>query len=86
MLCNYQDQFTGLVIEFHDVDLHLDTIYSFISKFKLEVIQTYINNYGWITKGKVSTSVEMTFTSYKLEAVYAIVLHPDDMPNNKEKT
>ena len=84
-LINYRDQLTGLVIEFHDVDLHLATIGSFISKSGLKVVHTHVNNYGWITTDCVPTSIEMTFSSSETADGHGLVPHPFDMPNNKQR-
>ena len=48
----------GLVIEFHDFDLHYNYIQNFINKFELELIHIHVNNYGIIPiNPKKNTSI-----------------------------
>lgn len=55
---------SGLVIEFHNVDLHLDKILDFIKKINLELIHVHANN-GGIPKLDLNnnpTVIELTFS------------------------
>lgn len=55
---------SGLVIEFHNVDLHLDKIVDFINKINLELIHVHANN-GGIPKLDLNnnpTVIELTFS------------------------
>jgi hypothetical protein len=36
---------TGLAIEFHDVDLHMDRLQDFVSRFPLRLVHTHCNNF-----------------------------------------
>ena len=36
----------GLVIEFHDIDLHIEKIKNFINSFNLTLTHVHPNNYG----------------------------------------
>lgn len=57
-----QHNITSLVIEFHDVDLHLEKIINFINSFESKIISLNINNSGFITKNKTPTVIELTFS------------------------
>ena len=55
---------SGLVIEFHNVDLHLDKIVDFVNKINLELIHVHANNAG-IPKLDLNnnpTVIELTFS------------------------
>ena len=52
----------GLVIEFHDVDLHLEKIIKFIKSLKyLKIIHIHPNNFGNISFDNKPTIIEITF-------------------------
>ena len=53
----------GLVIEFHNFDLHQEIIKSFIQDFELKLVHIHVNNYGTIDKAGVPSVVELTFSS-----------------------
>lgn len=78
-----QSKLCALVIEFHDVDLHLDRISNFISKFNLELIHVHPNNYGTIDENSIPTVLELTFEKNPLKINNNISLpHFFDQPNN----
>ena len=79
----------GLVIEFHDFDLHYTSIQNFINKFELELIHIHVNNYGIINKDGLPSVVELSFASSNFfeKNKKNDKSYPDpnlDMPNNKE--
>ena len=79
----------GLVIEFHDFDLHYNSIQNFINKFELELIHIHVNNYGTINKDGLPSVVELSFASSNFfeKNKKNDKSYPDpnlDMPNNKE--
>lgn len=62
-LVKHQDQLTGAVIEFHDVDLHLETIREFNNKFGLEIGHINVNNFGPVVAG-VPSVIEISYTRH----------------------
>jgi hypothetical protein len=57
----FQSRLSGLLIEFHDVDLHLDKILGFIEEIELDVIHVHVNNYAPLSKDGIPLAIEMTF-------------------------
>ena len=47
-LIENQKKINGLVIEFHDCDLHFDRINRFIQSFELDLVHIHVNNYSYI--------------------------------------
>ena len=45
-LIRYQDKITGLVIEFHNIDLHIEKILNFLKNFKLNLVHIHGQNPG----------------------------------------
>lgn len=85
-LINQSSNLTGLVIEFHEVNRNIDTIFNFISKVNLKLIHLHINNYFYYKteNGVVPDILELSFTSSR-NIAYNINLnlpHILDMPNN----
>ena len=60
-LITIKNKITGLVIEFHDVDLHLSTIENFINNIGLKLIHIHPNNFGGLDKFGNPTLLELTF-------------------------
>ena len=60
-LITIKNKITGLVIEFHDVDLHLSKIESFINNIELKLIHIHPNNFGGLDKFGNPTLLELTF-------------------------
>lgn len=56
-----KNKITGLVIEFHDVDLHLSKIENFINNIELKLIHVHPNNFGGLDKFGNPTLLELTF-------------------------
>ncbi len=81
-----QHRLSGLAIEFHDFDLHLDKIERFIDKLSLPLVHVHANNWGIILeKNQLPEGLEMTFSSNALQEEKYILPHPLDMPNNPSK-
>lgn len=59
-----QSRISGLVIEFHDCDIHRDKIENFINEFELDICHVHVNNCGPITKDAFPTTLEITFSRY----------------------
>ena len=60
-LIEVQDKICGLVIEFHDIDLHIEKINNFINSFKLTLTHIHPNNYGATDPSGNPTVIELTF-------------------------
>tara|TARA_B110000967_G_scaffold23533_1_gene21687 strand:- start:2956 stop:3729 length:774 start_codon:yes stop_codon:yes gene_type:complete len=73
----------GLVIEFHDSDLHLDKIEDFIKKFPLSLVHTHSNNYSPLNVEGIPIAIECTFTC-EITSKQLVPSLPNhlDMPNN----
>jgi len=54
---------SGLVIEFHRVDLHISLIKDFIARFPLPLIYTRANNYGHVNPAQQPLLIECTFSA-----------------------
>tara|TARA_B110001454_G_scaffold182623_1_gene177246 strand:+ start:84 stop:833 length:750 start_codon:yes stop_codon:yes gene_type:complete len=60
-LIKIQHLLSGIVIEFHDVDLHKERITKFIDNFSLVLVHIHPNNFSDLDKNNNPTSLEMTF-------------------------
>jgi hypothetical protein len=82
-LISSSDIIEGLAIEFHDVDLHLDKIENFISKFPLTLIHTHCNNYSQINENNTPLAIECSFSCESVNGALAKKFpNTLDMPNN----
>ena len=66
-LIRYQDKITGLVIEFHNIDLHIQKILNFVKNFKLKLVHIHGQNPGgddYLDVNGDPTQIELTFSSY----------------------
>ena len=73
----------GLVIEFHDLDLHLDKIEDFIKNFPLALVHVHCNNYSPLNSNNIPIAIECTFSS-EVTSSKLVTNLPNtlDMPNN----
>lgn len=79
-----KDRITGMVIEFHDVDMHLQKIEDFINRFNLNLVHVHANNFGPIrADDKLPTVLELTFSKYSNTSTSYELPHTLDMPNNR---
>ena len=60
-LLKIQDKIVCLVIEFHDIDLHMDRIERFINETKLELVHIHPNNYCSLDRFGNPTAIEVSF-------------------------
>jgi hypothetical protein len=78
-----QNKLLGLVIEFHDCDLHKDRILNFVKNLNLTLIHIHGNNYAETDLGGDVTVFEVTFDKFpiKIDEVNKL---PNllDMPND----
>ena len=81
-----QDRICGLVIEFHDCDIHLKKIESFLEDFELKLVHIHGNNFTPIrSSDKLPLTLELTFSKYCKQENRCLLPHKKDMPNNKDK-
>ena len=83
-LINHQDLITGLVIEFHEIDEHLNEIKEFINLLNLNLIHTHINNVGGITSEGYPKVIELTFSNCKVNKKVDKLPHYLDKPNSSD--
>jgi hypothetical protein len=50
-----------LVIEFHDLDLHLEKVVNFINNFNLTITHVHANNFGGVDINNNPRVIELTF-------------------------
>ncbi len=82
-LLNNEDRINGMVIEFHDCDLHLEKLRSFIQKSKFNIVHIHANNYGNIESSQeIPTVLEITFSKNAHFKDKCFLPHDFDMPNN----
>ena len=83
----HSDKLSGLIVEFHDIDLHSDRIKKFIENFPLTLVHTHANNFGGYDNGNDPLVVEMTFSSAPCKTgETASIPHPEDTPNNPHES
>ena len=56
-----QNKLIGLIVEFHDIDLHLEKIKNFIDKINLNITHIHANNFGMADVNGNPTVIEITF-------------------------
>ena len=61
-LIKYQQYTTGLVIEFHNCDLHKELIKNFIKNYELQLVHIHVNNWALINKDNFPSSIEISFS------------------------
>lgn len=84
----YDNLFTGMVIEFHDISQYenFNKLSNFIAKTKLKLVHLHVNNYMYYKTdtNAIPDVLELTFTSSS-NIVYdknLFLPHSLDMPNN----
>lgn len=83
-IIKYEDRITGMVIEFHDCDIHIERIENFIKKFKLNLVHIQANNFAPIRSDDgLPLILELTFSKYSNLMNSYKLPHKLDMPNNK---
>lgn len=81
----HADRITGLVVEFHDVDLHRDRIERFVRDCPLTLIHTHANNFSGLDNRGDPVVIEMTFAKAPQRIGDVIALpHTKDTPNNPQ--
>ena len=81
-----QERIAGLAIEFHDADLHIGLIKSFVERFSLDLCHAHANNYGTISPNNSPTTIELSFSSSMTSNnIVSKFPHKLDQPNNPLK-
>ena len=82
-ILKHASDISGLVVEFHDVDLHRDRILDFIQKLPLTLVHIHGNNFRPINKSVGPTVLEFTFARAPKKLSDKITVpHPLDQENN----
>jgi hypothetical protein len=61
-ILKYEDFLSGLVIEFHDVDLNKDKIIDFSNKLNLELVHIHANNFGGVDSKNNPLVIEISYS------------------------
>lgn len=61
-ILRYEDFLSGLVIEFHDVDLNKDKIIDFSNKLNLELVHIHPNNFGGVDSKNNPLVLEISYS------------------------
>ena len=81
-----QDRISGLIIEFHDCDLHINSIKNFIENFSLQLVHIHANNCAPIRLDDgLPLVLELTFSKYSKVLNETYLPHKFDMPNDKNR-
>jgi len=79
-----EERITGVVIELHDVDIHLNEIENFINRFSLNLVHVHANNFSPIrADDDLPLVLELTFSKHSKNFTAPKFPHNLDMPNNK---
>jgi len=82
-----QKKIIGLVIEFHDCDIHKKKILKFLSSFDLNLVHIHGNNFAERDLDNDVTVIELTFSKNPVQLNGANILpNKLDMPNNCMKS
>ena len=89
-IIKYQTWLTGLVIEFHDIDLHFEKIKKFINELDLQLVHIHVNNFGATNNQNIPTVLEATFSPSGYNTIREIndnkfPINGLDQPNNKKE-
>jgi hypothetical protein len=83
-LISNRDRICGLVIEFHDCDIHLAKIKNFVEEFGLRLIHIHANNFEPTkTDDDLPTALELTFSKNSKVRKLDSLPHIFDMPNDR---
>ena len=76
------NQVSGIAIEFHDVDLHIDKILAFINFIPLELVHIHGNNYSG-KRNNIPLTLELTFSKNPENiGLKPAIPSKNDSPNN----
>lgn len=78
-----KNRITGMVIEFHDCDIHIQKIKKFIKKFDLNLVHIHANNYAPLRlDDNLPLVLELTFSKFGKFSKNNNLPHNLDMPND----
>ena len=81
----YEERITGIVIELHDVDIHLMEIENFLNRLNLNLVHVHTNNFAPIrADDDLPLILELTFSKYSNTSSDYKLPHMLDMPNNSK--
>ncbi len=81
-IINFQDKISGLIIEFHNLDLNIDNVYSFIDKLNLKLVHIHPQNPAPVINN-IPTQIELTFAKNPQKISDELSLpHKLDQPSN----
>lgn len=76
---------TGLVIEFHNVDLHGRVLKEFVDSLPLRIAHVHRNTYAPVSDGGVPLVLEVSFSAQQPTSVRTVQLpHPLDKPSSPD--
>ncbi len=79
-----QNKFTGIAIEFHDVDLHLEKIIKFVESLDMNLVHLHPMNQALLVSD-IPTQIEFTFSKNPIKINEVPKLpHPLDTPGNPD--
>ncbi len=78
-----QKSFTGIGIELHDVDIHLEKIKNFIKNLDMKLVHIHAQNPAHIAENNIPTQIELTFAKNpKIISSEVKLPHKLDQPAN----
>ena len=78
-----QKNFTGIGIELHDVDIHIDKIKAFIRNLDMDLIHIHAQNPAHVAENDIPTQIELTFAKNpKIISSEVKLPHKLDQPAN----
>ncbi len=63
-LIEFQNNLTGIVIEFHDFDININRIIKFVENFKMDLVHIHPQNPAPVNDENVPTQLEISFSKY----------------------
>lgn len=81
-ISKFEDKIEGLVVEFHDYDLHKKKIQGFISKFSLKLVYVSVNEVGNFNINNFPLVIEASFSRKPEIESKAFSTHKLDRPSN----
>jgi hypothetical protein len=85
-LLSSAELWSGIAVEFHDVDLHFGKVASFVKRLPLKLCHVHGNNFGPLLANGVPSVIECSFTSgLTLPSGDINLPHKLDQPNNPAK-
>lgn len=86
-LLEHAGRFSGLAIEFHDVDIHMAALERFVNRLPLKLVHVHANNHAIVNGQRTPLVIECTFTASDSHGAQGSVVlpHPLDMPNKRNR-